>query len=278
MKKNTLRYHGSKWLLARWLIPMMPESEVYVEGFGGSGSVLIQRSRCVLDVYNDLDYEVVTYFKVLRNRTDELLNALYLTPFAYEEFNRSVYEPDLDELEVARRFYVRSFQSIAGPTARWRSYWRRQKMIGEASNGHGRLTPAAVSFARLDKLYYVADRFRGVQIECMEIMDLLDRYDYPNVFWYLDPPYMKDTRKAWAQAAYKHEMSDDQHLDLLNRIKSLEGSVMISGYSSDVYEDHLSDWNRAETKSRINGVETATEVVWMNYDPPPRPAQLSLFD
>jgi DNA adenine methylase len=255
----------------------MQDEEVFIEGFGGSAAILLQRDRATLEVYNDLCEDVVIFFRMLRDREEELIEALWKTPYALKEFKAAANEGGLDDLEIARRFYIRSYMSIAGPTAQWQTGWRRQKVVGTASRSNGRLTAAATSFARVDRLYAVADRLRGVQIECLDIFDLLDRYDQRNVMWYLDPPYVAETRASWKQTAYAHEMTLEDHEKLLDVVVKLRGSVMISGYHHELYANCLAGWNMMETESRINGTRKATEVVWMNYDLPSKPLQMTLI-
>ena len=85
--RPVLRWHGGKWLLAPWIIGHFSEHRVYVEPFGGAGSVLMRKPRCYAEVWNDLDGEVVNLFRVLRSaRAQELVDVIRLTPFARDEF------------------------------------------------------------------------------------------------------------------------------------------------------------------------------------------------
>src|SRR5947207_30368 len=108
VERPMLRYHGGKWMLAPWIISHFPNHRVYVEPFGGAASVLLQKSRCYAEVYNDLDSEIVNLFTIVRERGPELASALELTPFARDEYKHS-FEIHPDPLEQARRTVIRSY-------------------------------------------------------------------------------------------------------------------------------------------------------------------------
>lgn len=265
-RRPALRYHGGKWRAAPWVIPCLPSNhDLFIESHGGSAGVLLQKSRSPIEVYNDLDGEVVNFFKMLRERPDDLIRLLHWTPFAHAEQKLSM-EPTDDPLEAARRFYVRSHLTISGPTAQWNSGWRRQKKYSRGRNGNSRMKPAAVSFMELEHLYQVAERMRGVTIEQMDALDLIRKYDQPRAVFYVDPPYVAETRKRWKASAYAHEMTDEQHRELAAVLRGCAGMVVLSGYDGDLYEALYNDWSRIDRDFRTNGntSEMATESLWLN--------------
>jgi len=263
LTRPALRFHGSKWLLAPWIIGHFPPHECYVEPYGGGAGVLLRKPRSWLEVYNDLDHQVVNYFRVLRDRPDDLVRAVTWTPYSLEEWE-FCQKDDPDPVELARRLYVRSFQGIAGPTAQWRTGWRRQKVITK-SNGQKKMTPAACSFASVDHLYALAERLRGVEIDCEPALDVLVRYDSPKTLFYLDPPYVTETRNRWKKSAYAHEMTDEQHEELAWSAHKLEGPTLISGYRCEMYDDLYSDWTRVDCEARTNSqYGTSTESLWIS--------------
>src|SRR5580700_10041608 len=103
-----VRYHGGKWKLSPWIISHFPAHKVYVEAYGGGGSVLIRKPRSYGEIYNDLDGEMVNLFSVARDRGSELVGLLELTPFSRTDFLEA-WEPSADSLEQARRTVIRSF-------------------------------------------------------------------------------------------------------------------------------------------------------------------------
>jgi DNA adenine methylase len=125
--RPAFRYHGAKWRLAKWIIGYFPDHDCYVEPYGGSAAVLLQKGRSWLEVYNDKSRQVVNFFQVLREQTDDLVRAIELTPWAKAEWELAQVD-DPDPVEAARRFYIRAYMSLAGPTAQWRTGWRRQKV------------------------------------------------------------------------------------------------------------------------------------------------------
>lgn len=261
--RPALRYRGSKWLLAKWIISYFPRHECYVEPFGGAAAVLLRKPRSWLEIYNDKDGQVVNYFRVLREKTDDLVRAIELTPFAKAEWELSFVE-DPDPLEAARRFYVRSYMSIAGPVAQWSSGWRRQKVVSKDNNNKKKMTPAPISFMRTDHLYAIANRLRGVQIEHDDASAVIERYDSPETLFYLDPPYPSSVRGRWKKHAYTHEMTDKDHVTLAATLHAIEGMAIISGYQCNLYDDLYADWSRAEKRARLDGPGHAIESLWLS--------------
>ncbi len=259
MKRSAFRYTGGKWILAPSIIRHFPAHLVYIEPFGGSGSVLLRKSRSEAEIYNDLDGDVVNFFIILRERENELIRALTLTPFAESE-HRLAREPADDPLERARRFYIRAQMGIAGPTAKWKSGFRRQKRVRYKGR---KAKPAARSFSEIEHLHAVAGRFRGVTIESMPTLKLMQLYDSDQALFYLDPPYVSETRGRWASASYRHEMSDEDHIEFLAAVRDLRGHVVISGYRHPIYDEGLADWQRVDREARVNGAGSAVESLWL---------------
>lgn len=264
--RPALRYHGAKWVLSSWIVSCLPaDHDSYIEPFAGSAAVLLNKPRSNLEIYNDLDGDVVNFFQVLREREEELIRAIYWTPFAHAEQQLSL-QPTDDPLEAARRFYVRSYLTISGPTAQWNSGWRRQKKMSRGRKGESRMKPAALSFMELEHLYQVAERMRGVIIEQADALDLIRRYDHDRAVFYVDPPYVYSTRTRWSGAAYKHEMTDDQHRQMAVVLHKCAGMVVLSGYDSELYRELFAAWTRLDREFRTNGNtgRKATESLWLN--------------
>lgn len=257
--------------MAPWIIRHFPAShDVYVEPFAGSYSVLLRKERSPIEVANDLDGEIFNFFRVLREKKNILINAISLTPYAVAEWELST-EPTDDPVERARRFYVRCYMNRAGGTAQWQSGWRRQKVMTRLENGVKDMASAAVIFAKTEHLYYVADRLRGVFIEQMDVIDIIKRYDSPRTLFYLDPPYVHETRSKWAGKAYRHEMTDEQHCRMGKLLNEIEGMALISGYNSQLYDELFTanGWTRNEIDVRVNGIGPDgsgrnTEVIWIS--------------
>ena len=247
-RRPAVRYYGGKARLAAWILSYLPrEHECYVEPFGGAMSVLLKKPRSPLEIYNDLNHTVVNFFRVLRERPEELIRAIVLTPWARAEYELSQTSSD-DPVEEARRFYVSAWMGFGGGRAKWRQGWRYQVRAGTLWK------PSSVSFCEVDHLWEIVERLQGVQIDCRDAFRVIKACDAPATLFYLDPPYVHSTRSKW-QDVYAYEMEDEDHVRLAERARDLEGMVVISGYPSalyvELYEAH--GWERVETKARTNG-------------------------
>ena len=239
--RPALRYHGSKWLLAPWIIKHIRPHELYCEPYGGAAAVLLRKPRSKMEVYNDIDSEVVNFFSVLRSHSKELIRSIILTPFAKEEYTLSQ-TPTSDPIEHARRFYIRSHMSIAGPTALHNPGWRRQVIYSKKDTPNSGMVPAAVSFSKTCHLWDIAKRFKGITIEHDSATNIINRYDTPNTCFYIDPPYPLSTRSSTKPHHYAHDMTDTQHTQLSAQLHDTQGSILVSSYRSELYDELYADW------------------------------------
>lgn len=255
-----VRYHGGKFLLAQWIISHLPPHRVYVEPFGGGGSVLLRKPRSYAEVYNDLDGEIVNVFRVARDRGDELIRSLELTPFARDEFLNS-YEPSNDPLEQARRTIARSFMGFGSAAVCGESSGFR------ANSNRSGTTPAQDWRNYPDCLTAIIDRLRGVVIENKDAVEIMQYHDGPETVHYVDPPYVHDTRARGNRTSvksYKHEMTDDQHRELASALHDLQGAVVLSGYHCPLYDDLYGYWDRVERNTHADGAKDRVEVLWLS--------------
>lgn len=252
--RPVLRWHGSKWRIAPWVIAHFPPHRVYVEPFGGSASVLLQKPRALTEVFNDLDRDVVNMFRVIRERPRDLAAALALTPYAREEY-QTAYEDGGSDVERARRFIARSFMGMNSKGA------VRKSGFDSRTNPDGFTGRLRSLIDAPEQVLAVAERFCHVVVENGDALGLLARYDRADALIYLDPPYLPQTRSG---KIYAHEMTIDQHRDLLARICSLSAMVVLSGYHSSLYDQMLQDWERVEIPSRTDGGAARVEVLWIN--------------
>ncbi len=259
-------WYGGKYSHLDWLLPLLPKTTHYCEPFGGSAAVLLNREPSPLETYNDLDGEVVNFFRVLRDQKEALIEAIGLTPFAREEFEKAISEPveGLSDLERARRFYVRARQVRTG-------------LAQKASSGrwaHCRLTSragmaGAVSrwLGSVEALPEIAQRLLRVQIEHDHAENVIRRYDSDETLFYCDPPYPHSARGD--SNAYKYEMTDNDHVRLAELLHQVRGKVALSGYHCDLLDELYGNWTCVEAPSKkVHSVKTErTEVLWVNYDP-----------
>lgn len=265
------RWYGGKYSHFKWLNKALPEAQKisgYIEPFGGSGAVLLNREPCEKEIYNDIDTDVTNFFEVLKTDRDELLRKIALTPFSREELAHAAANKNrefLSDLERARLFFVRAGQTRSGlaqeaSAGRW-AYCKktsRRNMSGAVSRWHG----------RLEQLYYVADRLEGVVIRNENAVKLIREYSSDEAtLLYCDPPYPHETRGD--TNAYGFEMTDDDHRELAKALRDCAGKVAVSSYESDLYDKLYSGWYKIKSPEKTvhSNKETARECLWTNYDP-----------
>lgn len=249
-----VRYHGGKVRMAAKIISLFPAHDCYVEPFGGGAAVLLAKPRSRLEVYNDMDGDMVTLFRVLRDQPDELAAAIALTPFAREEHEVAHVGTD-DDLERSRRVLIRSHFGHGGNGIHERVGFRAAGLRAGTLPVHG--------WSSLpDTIRSSAERMRGVVIENRPAPQVMLAHDGPQTMHYLDPPYMHDLR---AHHRYRHDMSDAEHIELLTTLRSLKGTVVLSGYASPLYDEALHDWRRIEIKAHADRGRERTEILWCNF-------------
>lgn len=274
--RPVLRYHGGKWRLAPWIISHFPPHRVYTEVFGGAASVLMRKSRSYAEVYNDAWGVVVNVFRVLRDpaQAQELERVLRLTPFAREEFEQAgddcLSQID-DPIERARRTILRSFAgfSSASTNAAFATGFR-------ANSTRSGTTPAHDWMHYPNMIRLFTTRLQGVVIENRPAIDVLLQHDAPDTLHYVDPPYPHCTRNMQrGNAAYAHEMTDDDHRELAGVLHGMQGAVVLSGYACELYDAELySGWHRVEQLAYGDGAVKRMEVLWMSRRSAEQPAML----
>lgn len=265
VRRPVLRWHGGKWLLAPWIIGHFGEHHVYVEPFGGAWSVGMRKPRSYGEVWNDLDGELFNLFRVLReaSQAKELVEHLRLTPFARDEFNLA-YQVSDDPVERARRLVVRSFMGHGsdGASGIYRTGFR-------ANSNRSGSTPAKDWVNLPDSLETAIERLRGVVIENRPAKEVMATHDGLRTLHYVDPPYLPETRKRTNRrtdngGTYRHELTLDDHTDLLEFLTDLRGMVVLSGYPAALYDEMLPGWTRVEREALADGAQPRTEVLWLN--------------
>ncbi|MBE0688994.1 MAG: DNA adenine methylase [Anaerolineae bacterium] len=262
-----LRYLGAKWMLADWIISNFPPHDVYVEPFAGSGAVFFRKHPSRIEVLNDRDDQLVNFFQVLRDRPDPLIKAIELTPYALKEYKQA-FEPSDDPIESARRLYIRCWQAYSSDL-RYASGWRTQRNIKRGSN-------LAAEWSRLDGLTDAISRLKNAQIECRDAVEVIQYYDGPNVLFYVDPPYVHRSRAGKGRLRYRHEYTNEQHIQLAETLKTAKGMVLLSGYDCDLYRELYSGWPVRTKETTTNGNGKATEYLWVN--PSAAASALPLFN
>jgi len=262
-------FWGSKFYHLDWLLPLLPKVHHYCEPFAGSAVVLLNREPSPIETLNDIDGEIVNFFFVLREKKDELIRKLELTPYSRQEFLNSFEMTEgLSDVERARRFYIRVRQSRDGiiVNPNW-AYSRRCSRRGMSAR-----TSAWLS--GIEMLQEIAERLRTVQIENDDAFQVIARYDDYNVLFYCDPPYPKESKSS---DGYSFEMTDEDHKRLSFLLHNIKGKVALSGYHCELLDRLYKDFYCFEAPGlKISGKKRKKEVLWTNYNPKFLRKQLNL--
>lgn len=258
--KAIVKYPGSKWGIADWIIRFFPEHRTYLEPYFGSGAVFFNKPRSNIETINDLDGNVVNLFEWIQKDPEQLARAIYWTPYARSAYDEAVKSKPKDGLQRAVRFCVKLNQGHGFRTSDAKVGWKVDVQGRERAY-------AARDWASMpERILQAAERLRGVQIENRPAIELMERYNDDKVLVYLDPPYMGSTRSGRRQ--YEHDMMGmDEHLRLLLAARRHKGPVLISGYESEMYDCLLSGWHKEVTHSRNQAGGETRECLWMNFEP-----------
>ena len=265
-KRIAFGWYGGKFSHLDWLLPLLPTARHYCEPYAGSAAVLLNRAPSPVETYNDIDGEVVNFFRVLRTDAEALMRAIALTPFSREEFHSAIADAaeSLTGLERARRFYVRARQARTGVAqtatlGRWANCkdTSRAGMSGVVSRW----------FGGIEALGDIAGRLLQVQIENRPALDVIRLYDGPGTLFYCDPPYVHSTRGD--RKAYRFEMDEDQHRALAATLGRIAGKAAVSGYRCELMDRLYTGWRRFDAPAkRCHSTKTMRqECLWMNFSP-----------
>lgn len=264
-KPSAFPYIGGKYAIAKWVISHFPEHQIFVDVFGGAGNITIQKESSEIEVLNDINSDIVNFFRMLRDNTEELVDYLSLIPYSREEHYRFIEElsenpNEMNSIERAAYFWFVAVSCFSGV------------MTGGFGVALKRSPARHHLINKTPNLLFIAQRLRECVIENLSFDALIEKYDRPETMFYCDPPYIHSRRTA--KKVYKSEMLDSDHEKLLDLLKNCQGKVAVSGYDNDLYNDHLSNW-RKHTKEVIQNSygltrrshrgarPQATEVLWI---------------
>ncbi len=258
-----LKWHGGKHYLAERIIDLMPEHLHYVEPFFGGGSVLLNKApEGVSEVVNDVHHELTNFWRTLQDEEAfaKFMRIVDAVPFSQVEWNDSHEQVD-DPIRQAVHFFIRCRQSRAGKFDAFATLSRnrtRRQMNEQVSSWQ----------TAVEGLPAVAARLKRVVVLCQDAAKVVNSQDGDNTLFYLDPPYLHETRVTTAD--YDHEMTTEQHAALLDTLVNCKGKVLLSGYPNELYDSRLKDWKTFDIKidnkaSSAKNKPLMTERIWMNY-------------
>lgn len=259
------KIHGGKHYMSKMIINLIPEHTTYVEPFGGMASVLINKTPSKVEVFNDLDERIYNLFSVLRMNPNEFTKIISLVTYSESEFNRALESGNLhDGLYGAINFYIVCRQSIGG----------RQNAFSASNRSRGGMAGDVNAWLTSidENLPLIVNRLSRVQIHHRDALEIIRKYDNPETLFYLDPPYMHSTRSPNARDIYGCEMTNEDHIKLLEMILSIKGKFILSGYPSDTYNFWAND-NAIRHVDKTMSLHSSssknknkrTERLWFNF-------------
>lgn len=275
--RSPIKWHGGKSYLAKRLIKRFPPHRIYLEPFGGGASIILNKTPCDVETYNDLNGSLTNFFRVLRDDSEEFQRLLALVPYSEIEFNLA-----RDQAEIC----LRLLEHPVGPNGKvlatdtdraFMDFIRWRQSFG----GQGKSWSATTTRARggiadcvnawwtaIEGLPEVIARLQQVQISNRTAVDAIKKWDHPEAFIYCDPPYVHASRVT--KDAYDYEMADDDHRELAKVLNSIKGKAMVSGYPSPLYDEIFKGWQTAwftMANHAAGGTSKArkVETIWMNY-------------
>lgn len=254
-------YSGGKQKVAPKIADLLPAHTHYVEPFAGALSVLLAKPPSPIETVNDLNGDIMTFWRVLRDQPEDLQRICSLTPHSRAERRNATFDDSISDLERARRVWVLLTQSRAA-VLRSSSGWR-------FCHGGNRMSLAAYLDGYVERIRPAAERLKRVSLECRPAADVIDAYGaQADALLYLDPPYLGETRNRTDQ--YVHEMATvDEHAALLEQLLGCAAAVVVSGYPHPLYDTTLAGWHRYQFVARAASGQPRVEVVWMNRAPQP---------
>lgn len=262
--KSPLKWAGGKSYLAKRIIELMPSHTHYAEPFFGGGAVLFAKNpEEISETVNDINRELQNFWIMLRSDLFTEINKLLIcTPLSEITFNTAKnYIPADNNMLNAWWFFIRYRQSRQALGRDYVTPTRRRR--------RGMNEQVSAWLSAVEGLPEAHKRLKRVEIRCMDAINFINKYDHENCLFYCDPPYLASTRNC---KQYEFEMSDSDHLTLLNTLARIKGKFILSGYPNEMYStvSHINKWkmismdidNKASSKLTK---DIKTECLWMNY-------------
>lgn len=262
--KTAIKYHGGKSYLAKYIVSLFPKHKRYVEPYFGGGSVFFEKEPVGAEFVNDLNRELIDFWCVLRDTPSRMLHKLWATPLSQVMFEEAASNlTNDDRLQRATAFFIRNRQSRQGLG---KDYCTPTKRLRRGMNEN-----VSAWLSAIDGLPELHRRLQRVEIRCQDALRFIRDLDSVDTLFYLDPPYLHETRSSVGEYGGL-EMSVADHLSLLRLLKTISGKFILSGYRSESYDSACAEngWNRLDIEtpnhaSSKSKKDIKTECLWMNY-------------
>jgi DNA adenine methylase len=258
------RYCGGKFTIASWIAGFLPEHKMYVEPFGGAASVLLRKPPAVYEIYNDINEEIVNYFRVIRDQdlSNALISRLRLTPYSRLEYHKACKGEAIDQVDRALLFAIRQNMSFNG------------QIFAQKGSFRTECKPRGKSIVQsyydwVNQLDQITQRFKHVIIENRDIFWIIEKYDNPDCLFYCDPPYLNSVRIGMKNLFKRHEFQEERHVELAKALRGLKGMAIISGRRCDLYDELYSGWRRFDKYTRgLRCKARQPESIWLSPNIP----------
>lgn len=265
--KPVIAWYGGKWVLSKQIleiINLFPHL-TYVEAFGGGGTVLLVKAPSKIEVYNDINSDIVNFYRVLRDKQkfEELKRFVSLTPYSREEFHNFKFRaPGDDDVTWAAKWFVVARQSFSG-------HWGHSWAFSTTESNRGMSHRVSAYLSAIDRLEDVHKRLSMVQIENSDFRKIIKNYDRETTLFYLDPPYIHEKR---GKDHYQNEMTDEDHEELVELLLKIKGKAILSGYDNEIYRRlEEAGWQKKTfgymmpaSRSVKGSRRTVIEVIWFS--------------
>jgi DNA adenine methylase len=270
---------GSKATMLDVILPNIPEHKHYVEPFCGTAIVYLHKSPSRINTLNDIDENIVNFFRVLqdRDKTRELLRRLRYTPYAKSEYRKACLllssARNIDDVTRAWAFYVAQQMSMkisyyADPEGQYFRYIRGRSKTGIAYR---------TLVNKVGRLMEIAIKMRQCQILNKDGLEVMKMLDHESVFMFIDPPYLSTTLRSKSKI-YNTDYNDELHYKLIDFVRGAKSKIMLASYPNELYDQLLDyGWVRIDKMKLISaGNYTRNrkrqprriESLYLNYQPP----------
>lgn len=256
--KTPITYYGGKQALLKHLLPLVPVHRIYCEPFFGGGALFFAKPKAEVEIINDLNSEVVNFFKVTQTKFSDLEKEIKASLHSRELYKRAmvIYQhPEMfDDVKRAWAFWVATNQGFSS-------------LIGSWGFGKTNSKEMAVAGKRESFTREFADRLKRVQVENNDALKVIDRADSKETFFYIDPPYIGSDQghyKGYTEEDYKH---------LLDKLSKVKGKFLLSSYPSKLLNSYIrkNKWKVKKVHKAVAVTKLTekrkTEMIVMNYDP-----------